>query len=216
MSVVLKSTGGGQVTLQEPVVAGSTVLDLPATNGTILTSASTIPSSQLTNAGLVRVTSGTLSGASGITVDSIFTSTYKNYYIYINATHSTGGSDTDLYFQFRTGGVTRGSNYAYQTNYINAAVNAGTAFASVGDAGSFIIYDNMDNGSIFNGWFQILDPQTAGKSTAQWFLYGEDNGNYKQMLGFGIQTQSVSFDGFTLTMSQGTLTGTYDVYGVAR
>jgi hypothetical protein len=210
MSVILKASGGGSVTLQEPSTASDYTLSLPATTGTMALT---------NNAGLsfVRITGGTLSSASAITVDGCFTSTYKNYYIYVNTTHSSGGSDTDFYFQYRASGVTNGSsNYAYQTNYINAGLNAGTAAASIGDAGSFSIYDNLDNGGVFSGWFQILNPQVTGETQSQWFLYGADNGYRKQMLGFGSQNQSTSFDGFTITMSQGTITGTYDVYGIAR
>ncbi len=196
----------GSVVLQAPAVAGSTTLTLPATSGTVITSAST---------GLVRITSGTLSGASNITVDGCFTSAYVNYSIYVNATFS-GSADQDAYFNFRAGGSTNStSNPPYQTNYINAAVNAGTA-ASATSSGAWILYDNMDDGSIFNGVIQVFNPQTTTKTTSQWFLYGEDNGNFKQMLGFGFQSQSLSFDGFILTMQSGTLTGTYDVYGVAR
>lgn len=45
MSIVLQGSTSGSITLQEPAIAGSTVLSLPATTGTILTSAS--PSSDL-------------------------------------------------------------------------------------------------------------------------------------------------------------------------
>jgi|LakMenEpi03Aug12_release.lakeMendotaPanAssembly.Ray.scaffolds.fasta_scaffold872920_2 hypothetical protein len=41
MSIVLVGSTSGSVTLQEPAIAGSTVLTLPATSGTVLTSAST-------------------------------------------------------------------------------------------------------------------------------------------------------------------------------
>ena len=208
MSVVLLGSTSGSITLQEPAVAGTTVLDLPATSGTVaLTS----------NAGLslVRVGGGTLTAASAITADSVFTSTYVNYVIYVNATY-TGSASQDAYFQFRAGGSTNSSAaYPYQVNYINAAVNSGTAASSSGAATFWTVYDNMGNGSIFNGAIALFNPQTSTKTTGQWFLYAEDTSNFKQMLGFGFQSQSTAFDGFTLTLQSGTLTGTYDVYGVA-
>ena len=185
-------------------------------SGTILTTASSIPSSQLSNAGLVRVTSGTLSSSSAITVDGCFTSTYINYVIYLNAAF-TGSADTDIFMQFRASGSTNSSaSNAYFLSYVNAGVNKGDAASSGGTATSWFLYDNMDTGSICNGKIEIFNPQTATKTTGQWTLYAEDNGNYKQEQGFGYQTQATSFDGFTITMSSGTLTGTYDVYGVAR
>jgi len=177
---------------------------------------SSITSSKLSDAGLVKITSGTLTTASAITADSVFTSTYVNYVIYINATY-TGSASQDAYLQFRASGSTNSSAaYPYQVNYINAAVNSGTAASSSGAATFWTLYDNMGNGSIFNGVIALFNPQTSTKTTGQWFLYGEDTSNFKQMLGFGFQSQSTAFDGFTLTLQSGTLTGTYDVYGVAR
>jgi hypothetical protein len=38
MSIVLVGSTSGSVTLQEPAIAGTTVLDLPATSGTVITS----------------------------------------------------------------------------------------------------------------------------------------------------------------------------------
>jgi hypothetical protein len=199
----------GSVVLQAPAVAGSTTLTLPATSGTVITSAST---------GMVRITSGTLSAASGITVDGIFTSTYKNYVMYINTTlNLSGGSDNDIFFQFRAGGSTNStSNYAFNVNYINAGLNAGTAASNTGSSTSWVLYDNMDDGSVFNGFIQFYNPQVTGESQADWSLYGADNGYRKQMLGFGSQNQSTSFDGINISMSGGNLTGTYDIYGIAR
>lgn len=209
MSLVLNSSGGGSVTINEPSTASNFTQTLPAATGTLALT---------NNAGLslVKVTGGTLSAASAITVDSCFTSTYINYIIYINAAY-TGSADQDAYLQFRAGGSTNSSAaYPYNVNYINAGVNAGTAASSSGGATSWVLYDNMDSGAIFNGSIQVFNPQTSTKTTGQWFLYAEDSGNFKQMLGFGFQSQSTSFDGFTLTLQSGTLTGTYDVYGVAR
>jgi hypothetical protein len=206
-SVSIAGDTSGSILLAAPAVAGSSTLTLPTTGGTVMSTATT---------GMVRITSGSVTASSTITVDGCFTSSYLNYVIYVNATFS-GSADQDAYFNFRVGGTTPSvAAYPYNTNYINAGVNAGTAASSSGSSGAWILYDNMDDGSIFNGNIQVFNPQTTTKTTAQWFLYGEDNGNFKQMLGFGFQSQSTTFDGFVITMQSGTLTGTYDVYGVAR
>ena len=42
MSLVLAGTSSGSVTLQEPAVAGSTILDLPATSGTVIVTGGTL------------------------------------------------------------------------------------------------------------------------------------------------------------------------------
>ena len=59
MSIVLVGSTSGSITLQEPAVAGSTVLDLPATSGTLLTSASSFTRSQLPTGSVLQVVSTT-------------------------------------------------------------------------------------------------------------------------------------------------------------
>jgi len=59
MSIVLQGSTSGSITLQEPAVAGTTVLDLPATSGTVLTSASSITKSQLPTGMILQVVQGT-------------------------------------------------------------------------------------------------------------------------------------------------------------
>jgi len=55
MSIVLQGSTSGSITLQEPAVAGTTVLDLPATSGTVLTSASSVTRSQLPVGSVLQV-----------------------------------------------------------------------------------------------------------------------------------------------------------------
>lgn len=58
MSIVLQGSTSGSITLQEPAVAGSTVLTLPAATGTILTTASSgqiIPKAALPTGSVLQV-----------------------------------------------------------------------------------------------------------------------------------------------------------------
>jgi hypothetical protein len=60
MSIVLVGSTSGSITLQEPAVAGTTVLDLPATSGTILTTASSgqsIPKAALPTGSVLQMVS---------------------------------------------------------------------------------------------------------------------------------------------------------------
>jgi len=60
MSIVLQGSTSGSVTLQEPAVAGTTVLDLPATSGTVLVSGTqNIPSAALPTGSVLQVVQGT-------------------------------------------------------------------------------------------------------------------------------------------------------------
>jgi hypothetical protein len=56
MSIVLQGSTSGSVTLQEPAVAGTTVLDLPATSGTVLVGGTqNIPKSALPTGSVLQV-----------------------------------------------------------------------------------------------------------------------------------------------------------------
>jgi hypothetical protein len=60
MSIVLVGSTSGSITLQEPAVAGTTVLDLPATSGTVLVGGTqNIPKSALPTGSVLQVVSTT-------------------------------------------------------------------------------------------------------------------------------------------------------------
>lgn len=60
MSIVLQGSTSGSVTLQEPAVAGTTVLDLPATSGTVLVGGTqNIPKASLPTGSVLQVVSTT-------------------------------------------------------------------------------------------------------------------------------------------------------------
>ena len=76
MSIVLQGSTSGSVTLQEPAIAGTTVLDLPAVSGTILTTGSSgqsIPKAALPTGSVLQVvnfgttTQTSTTSASGVT-----------------------------------------------------------------------------------------------------------------------------------------------------
>ena len=82
MSVVLIGSTSGSVTLQEPAVAGTTVLTLPTTSGTVLTSASTgISASNITTGTLpyAQLPVGSVLQVVSTTLTSSFTSTSSSY-----------------------------------------------------------------------------------------------------------------------------------------
>jgi len=61
MSIVLLGSTSGSCTLQEQAVAGTTVLTLPTTSGTVLTSASSVARSQLPAGTVLQTLSSSLS-----------------------------------------------------------------------------------------------------------------------------------------------------------
>ena len=105
MSIVLVGSSSGSITLQEPAVAGTTVLNLPATSGTVLTTGSTFASTgpafsayaatnqTVTNATATKVNFGTEEfDTNNNFASSRFTPTVAGYYQInsaINCSHTS-------------------------------------------------------------------------------------------------------------------------------
>jgi len=109
MSIVLLGLTSGSCTLQEQAVAGTTVLTLPTTSGTVLTTASTDSANSL-NAGLgVNQTWQTLTGSRALTT-TYTNSTGKPISVYVTCSSAQGVS-------YRMTGIVSGTTIASSQAY---------------------------------------------------------------------------------------------------
>jgi hypothetical protein len=152
------------------------------------------------------------SAASSVTIDNVFTATYRNYKILVNYTSSTTAGPR---LRMRVGGSST-STATYNEQYVLGADS--TASASRGASATSIAVGGNTNGS-FNSSMEITiyNPQIATPTTVH-SLNMNSQGAYTTpvMAVFGgNQSGSTSFDGIELFLSSGTLTGNYTVYGMA-
>lgn len=110
MSIVLVGSTSGSITLQEPAVAGTTVLDLPATSGTVLVGGTqNIPKASLPTGSVLQVVSTVnstnYSGTSGAEV-------YTGVAASITPLYSS--SKILVIYQIAAGATSGGTNAAYQ------------------------------------------------------------------------------------------------------
>ncbi len=106
MSIVLQGSTSGSITLQEPAIAGTTVLDLPAVSGTILTTGSSgqsIPKAALPTGSVLQVVNATAS-----TETSSSTSTYVD--TTLTATITPTSSSSKILVIVHQNGITKDSN----------------------------------------------------------------------------------------------------------
>ena len=116
MSIVLVGSTSGSITLQEPAIAGTTVLDLPAVSGTILTTGSSgqsIPKAALPTGSVLQVvntdyqTETSLTSASATEITGLATSitpTSSSSKILITGTLQVGtNTNTGAIFQLYRG-----------------------------------------------------------------------------------------------------------------
>jgi hypothetical protein len=139
MSIVLQGSTSGSCTLQEQAVAGTTVLTLPTTSGTVLTSASSVARSQLPVGSVLQVlqtaktdtfsvTGQTFTDITGLSVSITPTSASSKILVMFTTAISnqngaySGGvrlvrNSTPIYVGDAAGNRVQSSNWAFQYYY---------------------------------------------------------------------------------------------------
>lgn len=177
------------------------------TTGEVLTASDT--NTYLNNGGLVYVASGSPTASATINIDSVFTSTYRNYQVVLRGIASAG---TPVYIRFRAAGSTLTDNI-YSNVFANT--NNSTAFSGAARSDQYGLFPAMYTTYPSNITMTFYNPQVTDYTTytlqGQYPVSATDNG-------FGMWSGSnkvtTSIDGFQITTAAApTLTLTYTVYG---
>lgn len=156
-------------------------------------------------------TQGTVSfsGASSVSLNGCFSSTYDNYRVIVIGS-STAGSTT---FRFRTSG-TDNSAASYQRQYLDAtstsvAGNRVTAQTSI---------SSMELQQTANASVLVMDIHSPflSQPTGLMNMTNLMTTNIYVNLLSGAHTGNTSFDGFSIIQSSGTISGTINVYGYKK
>ena len=167
MSIVLQGSTSGSITLQEPAVAGSTVLDLPATSGTILTTGSSgqsIPKAALPTGSVLQVVNVTYSTET-ITSSSTFVDTN------LSASITPTSATSKILVLADNNGCYKITN---DTNIKMQLVRGSTALAQIEGVGAYTANTTQNNiGSISTNY---LDSPATTSSVTYKMQMRSDNG----------------------------------------
>jgi hypothetical protein len=165
-----------------------------------------------TSPGLVCVKAETaFSGASSVTADSVFTSTYTNYVIKFRYTTNNTVQPS---FKLRASGTSASTNYNYQ--YINGnASSVGAAGATAQTSANFALYTNGDFKSAAT--LELFSPQIA-EATNFTSLNSWQPASYSGLNAYyaGNHSTATAYDGIEFLVSAGTMTGAYTIYGYSK
>ena len=165
-----------------------------------------------TTPGLVCVKAETaFSGASSVTADGVFTSTYTNYVIKFRYTTNNTVQPS---FKLRASGTSASTNYNYQ--YINGnASSVSAAGATAQTSAYFALYSNGDFKSAAT--LELFSPQIA-EATNFTSLVAWSPGSYSGLNAFyaGNHSTATAYDGIEFLVSAGTMTGAYTIYGYSK
>jgi hypothetical protein len=156
-------------------------------------------------AGMVLLNTTSFSAVASQSVNNVFTSSYKNYRVYINAKHA---SDNDLNFRLRASGTDLSSASAY---YQGRYYIGGTSSLAAGSENA--VTQTQWTLNRVGTWasqcvMDIANPQATEVTTSLTFV----TGGYFQVLGQSLNNNTTSYDGFTI-ISGGSMTGSVSVYG---
>jgi len=183
-------------TYQTKAAAGLTLLtptSIVATGGT----------GSISTNGAVSFTS-----ASAISLNGVFTSTYKNYRLVVNLTTSQTSSQV-LQLKMRASSVDTSTGYYNLDIYSSSSSGPSRSYESnaarfsIGNAGNNRTISSVDLFSPQETAVTGLTSLNIEKSTSD--FYTSWDGSYLD--------NSTSYDGFTLSVATGTITGTMSVYG---
>lgn len=170
-----------------------------------------VPTSVAVGSGTGSVDSNgavTFSGASSISLNDAFSTTYQNYKILLNLDSNSAGAFISM--RLRVSGADNSTTSYAHTTYRNRMGSA-----------SLAAYTQTADGNTF---FRILTEAQTETTTGSYDVFNPFISEYTQVSGIGTNNldtfgfagsfnATTSFTGFTLLPNTGTITGTVRVYG---
>jgi hypothetical protein len=213
------------ITASGDIVVGTgsgTYDNLPiGTTGQILTADTTVSPYKVkwatASSGLTLVSTTTFSAVSSQSFNNVFSSSYTNYKVMMNFHTSTSATTS---FRFRAAGSDlTAANYSGAQYVFNNANNAGSAaYSTSQDSTATLILNNYNNTSgVPTGIdMTVYDPMsTSGRKNYSANVV-TSNIYYGLSWGMYYGSTSTAFDGFSLIMTSGTMTGSVSVYGMSK
>jgi len=164
-----------------------------------------------TTPGLVRLVGETaFSAVASVTVDNVFSATYRNYKIFVTYVAASG---TNIALRVRAGG----SSVSTTTYNIQALLAGSTTVSATRGASSQQFSAFLASGFAAAGEMTVYQPFIAAPTNFAVYTSVNDTALTAPDLSLrtGNNSNSTSYDGFELFVASGTMTGHYAVYGLA-
>lgn len=174
------------------------------TTGQVLTVAGGLPSwatPTVPASGLTLISDTTYSAVSSQSVNSVFSSTYRNYKLFITVTGTTAAQSS---LRLRASGSDNtSSNYGQEADFASGSRTTGTSWQLM----------RIDNGRGGTAVIDMINPFASDNTYFNNQTLGADDTNVDAQYIAGRTTVTTSYDGFTIFPQSGTITGRITVYG---
>ena len=182
---------------------------------------SKLDTSAYTAPGLEFITLETFTGVSSISVNDCFTSTYDKYRILIEIPGHTNSANTIVWFRLRASGTDYSAanyNVGYHYTLMNSTATGGDLNA-ISSTYGYVFSAVGSSGGIGNhGSFDLINPRKSG---AYKYFYGQYVAMQASSAVYGYTmfnqvSNTDAYDGITLTIASGTMSGNIQVYGYRK
>jgi hypothetical protein len=158
--------------------------------------------------GLTFITSASPSSTATVNINNCFSSTYQNYVIYFNLTGTAG---TDILYRLRASGTDATTGYTNQVLQANGStVNANRNTDPYWSSGA-----TRTSGNTFS-ITNISNPFATAASSIYALAQDPANGGAFVDIRSGSHSTATSYDGITIYVNSGNITGSIRVYGVSN
>lgn len=185
--------------------------------GQVLTVAAGVPAwatPAAAGSGLTFISKTDFTGQNTVNINSVFTSTYTNYYVVMNSV-STTATQGDISFRLRASGTDTSTNYKSQRLYASGT-STGAGVDVLGTDEIWFSSGSATGNAPQGTSFVLMSPNEAKSTTMQGSVAVDLNGsNITMDIVSGFQSSSTQFDGITFNFSQ-TSTGSIFIYGLAK
>lgn len=160
--------------------------------------------------GLTLISSTSVSGAASYNVNSVFSSTYTNYKIFIKLSAVTNAND-DINMKLRASG-TNSSVGLYSSRVFAYSPGVGGGLMTTDSAAWFIGLCGSSNPAVPTYNLDVFSPYAATKTTMTGSNLGVNASYYVMNLLSGYADNNTQYDGFNIYAS-GNFSATIKVYG---
>jgi hypothetical protein len=163
------------------------------------------------SSGLTFINSTPFTASSSVSVNSVFSATYRNYKIV--ASYTMSANNEPLYMRVRTSGTDNSSaNY-----FINGTVGVTSSITNIGNANETAFKVQQGGASAAGFSMDLYAPNIGTRINMTSQGSAISTGAYASGYNIGgFLDANVTADGFTLIPGAGTITGTVKVYGYAN
>jgi len=213
------STTLGDIEYRSATANTNTRLGIGST-GDVLTVAGGVPTwaAPAASGGLILINTTSFSAVSSQSINSVFSSTYDNYKVVINA--DTSASNVAMRWRMRVSGTDNTSaNYVWDQGLAtgNVQVAAETTGATPQTSWLFLGSGGITSASTWE-IYRPFETDNTGFTGLNYYIDSATgtSTNHLALFRGGATTVTTSYDGFTFLVDSGTMTGKVSVYGYAK